>query len=230
MARLSAGDRLMTRIRRLIMAPPSSGPCRCTAPPAAGGVLLGLHDRDRSRSARGTRGSWRLGGLTASSRVSVAGMVRPSAVLWLAKDGTVLWTSSTWMSAMASSVHGTGSVDEQALEPVETFDVGVDVDPAARLQVAGERVRPGQRDRHRVHAGRQGDGRRARRELGGVDGWPLVTGWVRTSSVRPGERPEVGRRDTTWWGSARWRRGCWTPSPVRSCRPGCCSWRRRPMW
>ena len=50
-------------------------------------------------------------------------MVRPADDGWLEKDGTVLWTSSTWMLAMASSVHGTGSVDSAAagaLVAVET--------------------------------------------------------------------------------------------------------------
>ena len=103
----------------------------------------------------------RVARVTARSSVSVAGMVRPVADGLLVKEGTVLWTSSTWMFAIASSVHGTGSVEPDAtvaLAPVENFDVGVDVDSAARLQVAGQRVRPGQGDGGRVHACRQRDG------------------------------------------------------------------------
>ena len=82
MARLSAGERLMTRIRRLIMVPPSSGPCRCTAGAAAGSHLAGSGRQKWFRSVRGTRAFSPGRGLMARSRVSVAGMVRPVDVWW----------------------------------------------------------------------------------------------------------------------------------------------------
>ena len=110
MARLSAGERLMTRIRRLIMAPTSSGPCRCTARPAEATLSFWVWTTEIDSFCERNSSVRALDGVTASKSVSLAGMVRPSADGWLEKDGTVLWTSSTWMSAMASSVHGTGSV------------------------------------------------------------------------------------------------------------------------
>src|ERR1700729_4334041 len=58
--------------------------------------------------------------LTASSTVSELGRVLPPLPLVPDSEGLVLETSITWMSAMESSVHGTGSVDEAALL-TETF-------------------------------------------------------------------------------------------------------------
>ena len=111
MARLSAGERLMTRIRRLIMEPTSSGPCRCTARPAEATPFFSVWTTETDSFCEGNSSVRALDGLTASRSVSLAGTVRPSADGWLKEeDGTVLWTSSTWMSAMANSVHGTGSV------------------------------------------------------------------------------------------------------------------------
>ena len=54
----------------------------------------------------------------------------------------MLCTSRTWMFAIASSVHGTGSVELSSAARRHLCDVGVDIDVGARLQIAGEAVRP----------------------------------------------------------------------------------------
>ena len=53
--------------------------------------------------------------VTARSTVSELGRVLPALPFVPAKDGLVLETSISWMSAIDSSVQGTGSVAEAAL-------------------------------------------------------------------------------------------------------------------
>ena len=116
-----------------------SGRCRCTAATAADWCPSGSGRPTASRSGRGTASVLACPALTARSSVSEDGMVRPDDDGWLAYDGAVLSTSSTWMFAMASSVHGSGRVEVSRAPGRHLGDVRVDVDAASWLQVAGQR-------------------------------------------------------------------------------------------
>ena len=120
MARLSAGERLMTRIRREIMAHSLSGRCRCTDPAVAGSCRPGSGPSDTASFCERNESVLACAEVTASSTVSELGSVRPPDPFVPDRDGLVLETSITWMSAMESSVHGTGSEAEAALL-LETF-------------------------------------------------------------------------------------------------------------
>ena len=99
------------------------------------------------------------------------------------------------MFAMANSVHGSGSVELAG--PAggrDLADVGVDIDPAAGLEVAGQGGCPAHRHGHPVHPGRQRDGGRAGGERRGADGVALGHGLGQDLVGQPLERAQVGRR------------------------------------
>ena len=117
MARLSAGERLMTRIRREIMGRCVvwSVPMHC---PTVGGTVscwVWTTESDSFCERNSRVLDWL--GCRANSSVSEPGMVRPvdDAPLVPASDGLVLETSSTWMSVIASSVQGSGSPVDDVL-------------------------------------------------------------------------------------------------------------------